>query len=83
MINLWKDEGFVQGLAFGWKRTSLKRRVEWPSLNVNNTSYSVDVEPETPLLWVLRDNIGLTGAKYMGAVSPHAAPAPSILTASR
>jgi aerobic-type carbon monoxide dehydrogenase small subunit (CoxS/CutS family) len=34
------------------------------TLNVNNTSYTVDVEPETPLLWVLRDNIGLTGTKY-------------------
>ncbi len=34
------------------------------TLNVNGTSHTVDVEPETPLLWVLRDNIGLTGTKY-------------------
>src|SRR5512137_1008186 len=34
------------------------------TLNVNNASYEVDVEPETPLLWVLRDNIGLSGTKY-------------------
>jgi isoquinoline 1-oxidoreductase alpha subunit len=34
------------------------------TLNVNGTSYTVDVEPETPLLWVLRDSIGLTGTKY-------------------
>ena len=34
------------------------------SLNVNGKSETVDVEPETPLLWVLRDNIGLTGTKY-------------------
>jgi aerobic-type carbon monoxide dehydrogenase small subunit (CoxS/CutS family) len=34
------------------------------TLNVNDTSYTVDVEPETPLLWVLRDSIGLTGTKY-------------------
>lgn len=33
-------------------------------LKVNGTVYSVDVEPETPLLWVLRDNIGLTGTKF-------------------
>ena len=33
-------------------------------LNINNTIYMVDVEPDTPLLWVLRDNIGLTGTKY-------------------
>ena len=34
------------------------------TLTVNGTSHIVDVEPETPLLWVLRDNIGLTGTKY-------------------
>jgi isoquinoline 1-oxidoreductase subunit alpha len=33
-------------------------------LSVNGKSYEVDVEPETPLLWVLRDTIGLTGTKY-------------------
>jgi isoquinoline 1-oxidoreductase alpha subunit len=33
-------------------------------LSVNGKSYDVDVEPETPLLWVLRDTIGLTGTKY-------------------
>jgi aerobic-type carbon monoxide dehydrogenase small subunit (CoxS/CutS family) len=34
------------------------------TLNINNTSHTVDVEPETPLLWVLRDSIGLSGTKY-------------------
>jgi len=34
------------------------------TLLVNNIQYAVDVEPETPLLWVLRDSIGLTGTKY-------------------
>ena len=34
------------------------------ALIVNGTQYSVDVEPDTPLLWVLRDAIGLTGTKY-------------------
>jgi isoquinoline 1-oxidoreductase subunit alpha len=33
-------------------------------LSVNGKAYEVDVEPETPLLWVLRDTIGLTGTKY-------------------
>ncbi len=33
-------------------------------LSINGKSYDVDVEPETPLLWVLRDTIGLTGTKY-------------------
>jgi isoquinoline 1-oxidoreductase subunit alpha len=34
------------------------------SLNVNNKTYPVEVTPDTPLLWVLRDSIGLTGTKY-------------------
>ena len=34
------------------------------TLRVNGQSYQVDAEPATPLLWVLRDNIGLTGTKY-------------------
>ncbi len=33
------------------------------TLIVNGIQYSADVEPETPLLWVLRDSIGLTGTK--------------------
>ena len=33
-------------------------------LRVNGTEHSVDVEPDTPLLWVLRDTIGLTGTKF-------------------
>jgi aerobic-type carbon monoxide dehydrogenase small subunit (CoxS/CutS family) len=31
---------------------------------VNGQQHSVDVEPDTPLLWVLRDTLGLTGTKY-------------------
>ena len=34
------------------------------SLKVNGKMYSADVEPETPLLWVIRDTLGLTGTKY-------------------
>ena len=34
------------------------------SLKVNGNVFSVNVEPETPLLWVIRDTIGLTGTKY-------------------
>jgi isoquinoline 1-oxidoreductase subunit alpha len=33
-------------------------------LNVNGRSHAVDVDPSTPLLWVLRDEIGLTGTKF-------------------
>ena len=34
------------------------------TLRVNGRDFEVDAEPETPLLWVLRDNIGLTGTKF-------------------
>ena len=33
-------------------------------LTVNGQSYEVDVEPDTPLLWAIRENVGLTGTKY-------------------
>jgi len=33
-------------------------------LNVNGKKYKVDVDPNTPLLWVIREQIGLTGTKY-------------------
>jgi len=34
------------------------------ALTVNGKSHSVDVAPDTPLLWVLRDSLGLTGTKF-------------------
>ncbi|MFA5581543.1 MAG: (2Fe-2S)-binding protein [Paracoccaceae bacterium] len=34
------------------------------TLNVNGTDREIDVDPSTPLLWVLRDNLQLTGTKY-------------------
>ena len=33
-------------------------------LTVNGQQHNVDVDPDTPLLWVLREQIGLTGTKY-------------------
>jgi len=33
-------------------------------INVNGRVHSVDVDPDTPLLWALRDAIGLTGTKF-------------------
>lgn len=38
-------------------------------LTVNGETHRVDVEPDTPLLWVLRDELGLTGTKYGCGVS--------------
>ena len=34
------------------------------ALSINGKSYNVDVESDTPLLWVIRDTVGLTGTKY-------------------
>lgn len=34
------------------------------SLRINSEVHEVDVDPETPLLWVLRDTLGLTGTKF-------------------
>jgi isoquinoline 1-oxidoreductase alpha subunit len=34
------------------------------SLSINGQSHNADVEDSTPLLWVLRDTIGMTGTKY-------------------
>lgn len=33
-------------------------------LHVNKKTFTVDIDPDTPLLWVLRDTLGLTGTKY-------------------
>ena len=34
------------------------------NLNINGKKYAVDVDPDTPLLWVIREQVGLTGPKY-------------------
>ncbi len=33
-------------------------------LTINGKAHDIDVEPDTPLLWAIRDTIGLTGTKY-------------------
>ena len=34
------------------------------TLSINQQDYEVDADPQTPLLWVIRDEVGLTGTKY-------------------
>jgi len=34
------------------------------AVTINGQRHELDIEPETPLLWVLRDELGLTGTKY-------------------
>jgi isoquinoline 1-oxidoreductase alpha subunit len=46
-----------------WTDTIARRR-RMVKLTINGQSHDVDVEPDTPLLWVIRDTIGLTGTKY-------------------
>ncbi len=52
------------------------------TLSVNDKEVSVDVDPDMPLLWVLRDTLGLTGTKYgcgaalCGACTVHVAGEP-------
>jgi len=33
-------------------------------LSINGKTHNIDVEPETPLLWAIREQVGLTGTKY-------------------
>jgi isoquinoline 1-oxidoreductase alpha subunit len=35
-----------------------------PKLNINGAQHQIDTEPQTPLLWALREQLGLTGTKY-------------------
>lgn len=35
-----------------------------PMLSINGETVDVDVDPSTPLLWVLRDHLDMTGTKY-------------------
>jgi isoquinoline 1-oxidoreductase alpha subunit len=39
-------------------------RIGMISLTINGQPHTIDVEPDTPLLWAIRENVGLTGTKY-------------------
>lgn len=39
------------------------------NLNINGKTQQVDVDPDTPILWVLRDNLNLVGTKYGCGIS--------------
>jgi ferredoxin len=40
------------------------REEQMARLTVNGQTHNIDVEPDTPLLWAIRENVGLTGTKY-------------------
>jgi isoquinoline 1-oxidoreductase alpha subunit len=55
--------------AYATRWTRLSRKVSvFPQmaikLNINGNEHNVEVDPDTPLLWVLRDSLHLTGTKY-------------------
>jgi isoquinoline 1-oxidoreductase alpha subunit len=55
----WRHARVIQcPCPAGFKEVSMVR------LNVNGRVHEVDAEPDTPLLWVLREQLGLTGTKY-------------------
>jgi isoquinoline 1-oxidoreductase alpha subunit len=41
-----------------------QKGIAMANLTINGKKIEVDVEPDTPLLWAIRENIGLTGTKY-------------------
>jgi isoquinoline 1-oxidoreductase alpha subunit len=73
-IRGWRNESTVTRLATRphapeavCKTACEIRRKEFPMafiINVNGSNYAVDVDGDTPLLWVLRDVLGLTGTKF-------------------
>ena len=38
-------------------------------LSINGRTVDIDVEPDTPLLWAIRENVGLTGTKYVCGIA--------------
>jgi isoquinoline 1-oxidoreductase alpha subunit len=53
-----------EGPALHHPAPHLPKESPMPSLNVNGQARTHDAEPDTPLLWVLREQLGLTGTKY-------------------
>src|SRR6266568_5757310 len=55
----------------------IRERTLMAKLNINGSIRDVEAEPDTPLLWVIREQVGLTGTKYgcgvaqCGACSVH------------
>ena len=61
---VWAQWGACSGSPYNISKPTAYQGPEILILTVNDTTHQVEVEPETPLLWVLRDTLGLTGTKY-------------------
>jgi isoquinoline 1-oxidoreductase alpha subunit len=53
--SIWRKPAF---------KPSAREKATVITIDVNGASRQIDIEPDTPLLWVLRDVIGLTGTKF-------------------
>src|ERR1700746_801356 len=60
----------VVGKACCRRYAVCKRRKLMAKLNINGTPRDVQVESDTPLLWVIREHVGLTGTKYGCGIPP-------------
>src|ERR1019366_7871120 len=56
--------GFRSSISFQGQVQVHQGSETMASLTINGKAFDVDVEPDTPLLWAIRENIGLTGTKY-------------------
>jgi isoquinoline 1-oxidoreductase alpha subunit len=61
MLLRWIHTDQIQSIEKKFARRSLMAAI---TINVNGKQQAVEVSPETPLLWVLRDTLGLTGTKF-------------------
>jgi isoquinoline 1-oxidoreductase subunit alpha len=57
-------KAFLFSRVRGTEHTTTNKGVGMVSLQVNGKKYSLDVAPDTPLLWVIRDHLKLTGTKF-------------------
>jgi isoquinoline 1-oxidoreductase subunit alpha len=58
-----KNTERIQGIATA-AQVVRDRRISVVQLTVNGKTHEVDADPDTPLLWVIREQVGLTGTKF-------------------
>src|SRR3954449_5007184 len=82
MVRLSADARFSKKSAGTWPSRALagksspmgeRERENMVALTINGQSHSIDVDPTTPLLWVIREQVGLTGTKYGCGIAAWAA----------
>jgi isoquinoline 1-oxidoreductase alpha subunit len=63
---LKKSAGKKASARAGGKSSPMgeRERENMVALTINGQSHNIDVDPTTPLLWVIREQVGLTGTKY-------------------